>query len=176
MNSCTEIVWLLGAYADGELAEDERALVASHLGTCASCPDRLRLLAAQGAAVRERVVARAAGRDLRGLADRVMAAVAAERPAPLRRVPVWTSEMWEAHRGAFATAGSLALAACLALAMIFKPDSGSDSAVAQAELAAADATAAQVDEVDFESHDGAVMQLRDRNRTPVIWLGAEKPQ
>jgi anti-sigma factor RsiW len=174
VKSCREIVSLLGAYADGELLEDERDLVASHLGSCRSCPERLRLIAAQGAALRDRIVARGAGRDLSGLADQVMTLVAVEqRPAPLQRLPAWTSELWAAHRTVFATAGSLAIAAGLALAVIFKPDAP-DSAAAQAEIAAADAFAPQVDEVDFGSHDGAVMQLRDK--TPVIWLGQERPQ
>jgi anti-sigma factor RsiW len=175
VKDCREIVSRLGAYADGELPEDERGLVASHLRSCASCSDRLRLLAAQGAALRERIVARGAGRDLSGLADRVMALVAVEqRPAPLQRLPVWTSELWGAHRAAFAAAGSLALAACLALAMILKPDAGDSAAMIQAEVATADAFAPQVDEVDFGGHAGAVMQLRDR--TPVIWLGREHPE
>jgi anti-sigma factor RsiW len=174
VKSCREIVSLLGAYADGELPEDERDLVASHLGSCGSCPERLRLLAAQGAALRERIVARGAGRDLSGLAERVLALVAVEqRPAPLQSLPAWTSELWAAHRTLFATAGSLALVACLALAVIFKPDA-QDLGAMQAEIAAADAVAPQVDEVDFDSNDGAVMQLRDR--TPVIWLGRERPQ
>ena len=33
---------------------------------------------------------------------------------------------------------------------------------------------AQLEVVDFGSHDGAVMQLRDK--TPVIWLGREHPE
>jgi hypothetical protein len=58
--------------------------------------------------------------------------------------------------------------------MILKPDAGDSAAMMQAEVAAADAVAPQVDEVDFAGHAGAVMQLRDR--TPVIWLGQEHPQ
>jgi hypothetical protein len=80
--------------------------------------------------------------------------------------------MWGAHRAMMATAGSVALAACLALVVFLQPPRPDDNAQA-AELLA-DAALSQVDEVDFGTHDGAVMRLSDK--TPVIWLGEDHAQ
>ena len=64
------------------------------------------------------------------------------------------------------------LAACLALAVLLQPARPDDFAQ-QAELLS-DAAQSQVDEVDFGTHDGAVMRLSDK--TEVIWLGEDHAQ
>ena len=170
MTPCKDFVALLGPLADGALPSAEAGPVQAHLAGCAACRTRSALLAAQGAALRERAVASAASVDFTRLTDRVMARVSAERPSRLQQLPVWMSELVGAHRPAFAAAGSFALAACLALAVFFRPAPADDLALQRAQLVA-DAAEPQVDEVDFGSHDGAVLQLRDR--TPVIWLGED---
>ena len=134
----------------------------------------LAFLAAQGAALREAVVARAAPADFARLTDRVMARVATEsRPGASRRLSLWSSEMWGAHRAMMTAAGSFALAACLALAVLLQPATPLDDGAQQAELLS-DAAQPQVDEVDFGTHDGAVLRLQDK--TPVIWLGEDHAQ
>ncbi len=177
MSACKEIVPLLSAHADGELSPGEGELVLRHLPGCDACHGRLAFFAAQGAALRERVVARAAGKDFSRLTDQVMARVAnsssiaaGQRLRTAERLSLWSSEMWGAHRVMMATAGSFALAACLALAVFLQPVLPDDSA----QLAELDAAQSQVDEVDFGTHDGAVMRLPDR--TPVIWLGEDHAQ
>src|SRR3989441_7291870 len=52
------------------LADDDRAWVEDHSRGCASCRDRLALIAALSQAVRESVVACARGLDLKRLPDR----------------------------------------------------------------------------------------------------------
>lgn len=175
MSACrTEIMPLLGAFADGELSPDERERVQQHLAGCGDCRARQAFLAAQGAALRERVVARAAERpaaDFTRLTERVMARVAAAPPRS--RLGQWSSSMWAAHRAAVTAAGSFAVAACLALAVFLQPGSRSDEGLQQAE-SLADAAQTQVDEVDFGTHDGAVLRLHDK--TSVIWLGEDHAQ
>ena len=177
MSACKEIVPLLSAHADAELSPGEREPVAQHLPGCAACRERLAFFAAQGAALRERVVARAAGADFSRLTDRVMARVGSsssgdQRPRAAERLSLWSREMWGAHRAMMAAAGSFALAACLALAVLLQPARPDDFAQ-QAELLS-DAAQSQVDEVDFGTHDGAVMRLSDK--TEVIWLGEDHAQ
>ena len=174
MSACKEIVPLLGAQQDGELTQREREEVGRHLEGCASCRERLAFLSAQGAALRERVAARAASADLTRLADRVLARVATgTRLGAGLRLSLWSSEMWGAHRAMVAAAGSFALAACLALAVLLQPAGPVDDRAQQAELLS-DAAQPQVDEVDFGTHDGAVLRLQDK--TPVIWLGEDHAQ
>ncbi len=175
MSACRETVPLLGAHQDGELSQDEREAVEQHLSGCAACRERLAFVAAQGTALRERAVARAAGADFSRLTDRVMAQVAqaAARPPATERFSLWSREMWGAHRALMTAGGSLALAASLALAVLLQPARSSDDFAQQAELLS-DAAQPQVDEVDFGTHDGAVLRLQDK--TPVIWLGEDHAQ
>src|SRR5256885_8014683 len=128
MKRCEEVVPLLGPLHDGALADDDRAWVEDHVRGCASCRDRLALTAASAQAVRESVIARARGLDLKKLPDRVMARVREERSAAAERAAVWGREMWWAHRRAFAAAGGLAVAACMAVAGFFPPLRGGASA------------------------------------------------
>ncbi len=166
MKGCEEVVPLLGPLNDAALPDDDRAWVEDHLRGCASCSDRKTLLAAQGEALREVLRARGAGADFSGFADRVMARVAKDRA----RAPAsaYGSELWGAHRGAFAAAGGLALAACLALAVFFLPPrSDPDDGTLLA-----DARDSQVDAVDFGTHGGAVLQLS--RETTVIWMSDDR--
>jgi anti-sigma factor RsiW len=171
MTPCRDVVPLLGPLLDGALAEDDRAWVEDHLRCCGKCLDRMALFAAQAAALRELLEARAARANFSGFADRVMARVEREAPAPLpERARVWASEAWGAHRGLLAAAGGLAAAAALATAAFLTPSRA--PAVAD-ETLLADATQPQFEVVDFGSHDGALLQLPDR--TPVIWLSEDHP-
>ena len=137
MKRCEEVVPLLGPLHDAALADDDRAWVEDHVRGCPSCQDRLKLIGArrlagtymaraQAQALRSVIEARGSELDLSGLADRVMARVGQERPGFSQRAPVWGREMWWAHRGAFAAGGGLALAACIAAAVIFLPSRSED--------------------------------------------------
>lgn len=166
---CPEIVPLLGPQLDGELPADDRQWVDEHVRGCASCADRLALIAAQGAALRETFAARAADVRFDGFADRVLARVRRdEKPRLRQRLRVWSEEMWGAHRAAFTAGAGLALAACMALTVLFVPPRSADP---DPQLLA-DASGPQLDEVDFGTHDGAVLQLP--GETTVIWLSDDK--
>jgi anti-sigma factor RsiW len=161
---CAEVLPFLGALADGAIAEGDRTWVQTHLESCAACPDRLSLFIAQGAALREMVHARGAAVSFDGFADKVLARTRKEKPRVFEGSGVWTREMLGAHRGAFAGAAGFALAACMALAVVFMPrqqvpfDDGAD--------------ASQVEAVDFGTHDGAVLQLP--HDTTVIWMSDDR--
>jgi len=157
---CAEIVPLLGPYADGAAAADDRDEVLRHLGECTRCPERLRFFAAQGDAIREAVRRRADAADFQGFADKVLARARKEKPSGYQGVSVWTREMLGAHRGAFGAAG-VVLAACMALAVVFIPRAP------QADDGTPDPQS-RIEEVDFGTHDGAVLQLP--NETTVIWM------
>ena len=165
MKRCEEVVPLLGPLRDGALADDDRAWVEDHVRGCPSCQDRLKLIGAQAQALRSVIEARASELDLSGLADRVMARVGQERAGFSQRAPVWGREMWWAHRGAFAAGGGLALAACIAAAVIFLPSRNEDVGLL------AD-NSPQVEEVDFGTRDGAVLQLS--RQTTVIWMSDDR--
>jgi anti-sigma factor RsiW len=165
MRRCEEVVPLLGPLLDGALADDDRAWVEAHVCGCASCRERLALIAASAQAVRESVIARARGLDLKKLPDRVMARVREERAATAERAAVWGREMWWAHRRAFTAAGGLAVAACMAVAALFLPWRGDDGALI------AD-NSPQIEEVDFGTRNGAVLQLP--RQTTVIWMSDDR--
>lgn len=161
---CAEIVPLLGPYADGAAAADDRDEVLRHLGECTRCPERLRFFAAQGDAIRETVRRRAQEADFQGFADKVLARARKEKPPGYQGVSVWTREMLGAHRGAFGAAG-VVLAACMALAVVFIPQPP------QADDGTPDPQS-RIEQVDFGTHDGAVLQLR--NETTVIWMSDDR--
>jgi anti-sigma factor RsiW len=164
MKKCEDVVPLLGPMLDNELPDDDRLWVEEHLAGCASCRDRQALIAAQGQALRELYAGKQA--DFSGFADKVMARVAADRGrAP---APVWLTEMWRAHRGAFTAAGGLAVAACMALAVLFVPP----AAPPDDATLLADASGPQIEQVDFGTHDGAVLQLP--HQTTVIWMSEDR--
>ena len=165
MRGCEEVVPLLGPLHDGALADDDRAWVEDHVRGCASCRDRLALTAASAQAVRESVIARARGLDLTRLPDRVMARVREDRAAAAERAAVWGREMWWTHRRAFAAAGGLAVAACMAAAVLFLPWRRDDAALI------AD-NSPQIEEVDFGTRNGAVLQLP--RQTTVIWMSDDR--
>jgi anti-sigma factor RsiW len=164
INRCAEIVPLLGALADGAIAGSDRALVEAHLSTCAVCPDRVALLKAQGDALREVMAARSASVSFDGFADKVLARTRAEKVRHFESTPIWAREMLGAHRGAFAGAAGLALAACMALAVVFSPQQQAGEELAD--------NGGQVEEVDFGTHDGAVLQLP--HETTVIWMSDDR--
>jgi anti-sigma factor RsiW len=167
MKLCQEVVPLLGPRIDGALPDDDLAWVDDHLRGCASCTDRKALFVAQGDALREALSARGAAADFTGFADRVLARVGNDRAGPPLRA--YGSELWGAHKRAFAAAGGLALAGCMALAVLFFPQ-GLQSADEAALLAEASAPEIQV--VDFGTHDGAVLQLP--HDTAVIWMSDDR--
>jgi len=72
--------------------------------------------------------------------------------------------MLGAHRGAFAGAAGFALAACMALAVVFSPQQQAGDELAD--------NGGQVEEVDFGTHDGAVLQLP--HETTVIWMSDDR--
>jgi hypothetical protein len=96
----------------------------------------------------------------------VLARVGEQRAAP-SRLPVWGREMWWAHRGAFLSAGGLAAAACVALAVFLSPSRADDD-----ELALLADNSPQVEEVEFGTRDGAVLQLPQQ--TTVIWMSDDR--
>lgn len=157
---CAEVLPFLGALADEAIAEGDRAWVQAHLSACAACPDRLSLLKAQGAALREMIQARSAQVSFEGFADKVLARTRKEKPRLFESTPVWAREMFGTHRGAFAGAAGFALAACMALAVVFSPQPPAGDELAD--------NGGQVEEVDFGTHDGAVLQLP--HETTVIWM------
>jgi anti-sigma factor RsiW len=165
MKRCEEVVPLLGPLADGALSTDDRTWVEDHLRGCASCRDRGALIVAQGQALRDALAARAAKLPLDGFADRVLARTREQRAAP-SPIPVWGREMWWAHRGAFLSAGGLAAAACMALAVFLFPSRADD------ELALLADNSPQVEEVEFGTRDGAVLQLPQQ--TTVIWMSDDR--
>jgi hypothetical protein len=73
--------------------------------------------------------------------------------------------MWWAHRGALSAGGGLALAACIAAAAVFLPARSDDVGML------AD-NSPQVEEVDFGTRDGAVLQLP--RQTTVIWMSDDR--
>ena len=166
MKRCEEVVPLLGPLLDGALADDDRAWVEDHLKGCGSCRDRQALTSAQGQALREALIARAATLDLAGLPERVLARVAADS-GRASRAPVWTREMWWAHKGALTAAGGLMAVACMALAVFLAPARGSDD-----EIGPLADNSPQVEEVDFGTRDGAVLQLP--GQTTVIWMSDDR--
>jgi len=70
--SCEEIEALLGAYRDGELGDEQRALVTAELDTCERCQGAYADLSTLSAVVTRAVIEPAAAADLSGFADTVM--------------------------------------------------------------------------------------------------------
>src|SRR5215470_9649066 len=167
---CEESVPLLGPFLDGELEEEDRLWVAEHVSGCASCAARRASLAAQRDALREAIVRKAASADLSRIADAVLARVADERPlAPVLRLKVWGTELWRERRGRVSAAAGLMVAASLAAAVLLSPLSKDP---ARPLLADARSPGTTVDEVDFENHEGAVLQS---GQTTVIWVDDDGP-
>jgi anti-sigma factor RsiW len=160
---CEESVPLIGPYLDGELQEEDLAWLEDHLGSCPACTARKDLLVAQGNAIRERAAARAAQADLSGVADAVIARIDREGSRPgIPSLSVWGAEMWGAHRTILSAGAGVAVAGCLALAVFLMP-----RRPAPVTLAVAQALGASIDEIDFENHEGVVMQ---NGATTTIWV------
>jgi anti-sigma factor RsiW len=168
---CEESVPLIGPWMDGELPEEDLAWLTEHVACCEVCTTRKALLAAQRDAVRESVVRRAASADLSRIADAVLARVTHDRPpATALRLRVWGVETWRAHRGRISAAAGLAMAASLAVVALFSP-LRSDTRTGPL-LAEASGGGTTVEEIDFESHEGAVLQS---GHTLVIWVDDDAP-
>ena len=163
---CQESVPLLGPYLDGELEAEDRAWVDEHLGGCAACRTRKALLAAQRDAIRNHVVARAAGADLSRLTTAVMQRVSRQRPSP--PVSVWGRELWRAHRVRISTAAALAVAASVAAIVAIRPLGRGAPAASQPV-----AQIVSIDEVDFVDRPGMVLQS---GQTAIIWLSKDQAQ
>jgi anti-sigma factor RsiW len=165
---CEESVPLLGPFLDGELPEEDRLWLVEHVSGCASCAARRVSLAAQRDALREAIGRRAAAADLSRIADAVLARVADERPlAPVLRLQAWGTELWRERRGRLSAAAGLMVAASLAAVVLLSPpghDAGRRPLLADASTT--------VDEVDFENHEGAVLQS---GQTTVIWIDDDGP-
>jgi hypothetical protein len=103
------------------------------------------------------------------MADAVLARVLHDRPpATVLRLRVWGAETWRAHRGSISAAAGLAVAASLAVVALLSP-LRSDRGLLLAEARGVGAT---VEEIDFESHEGAVLQS---GQTTVIWVDDDGP-
>lgn len=168
---CEESVPLLGPLLDGELGEEDRAWLADHVRSCDTCTRRRDLLAAQRDAVCDAVVARARAADFSGFADKVLGRIANDRePAKVVRLRVWGTETWRAYRRPISAAAGLAVAASLALFAVLSPQRTDPRGTVL--LADARAPGTVVEEVDFENHEGAVLQS---GQTTVIWLDDDAP-
>lgn len=168
MKKCEEVVPLLGPLNDGALEAADREPVEEHVRTCAACEGRRALLSAQGQALREVIGAQAAAVSFDGFADKVMARIAKAPAAGVaERTPVWFREMWSERKGVFAATAGIAIAACLALVVLARPTEPADDG-----QLLADASGPEVQQVDFGTHDGAVLQLPDD--TTVIWMSDDK--
>jgi anti-sigma factor RsiW len=168
---CEETVPLLGPWMDGQLADEDRAWVEEHAAECDPCARRKALLAATRDALREAIVRRAASADLSRVADAVLARMKADRPpATALRLQVWGTETWRAHRGAISAAAGLAAAACIAAVALLIPARGPDRA--SPTLLADARSLTTLEQIDFENHEGAVLQSGD---TTVIWIDDDRP-
>lgn len=167
MMRCEDVVPLIGPLLDGALPAGERARVDEHVRGCAACSGHRALLLAQAQALRDALRARAASLSLAGFSDRVLARVREEqRPRIREQARVWGREMWWAHRGALTAGSGLALAACAALFLFLLPPASADDGPAVAD------NSLQVEEVDFGTRNGAVLQLG--RETTVIWMSDDR--
>jgi hypothetical protein len=117
------------------------------------------------------VVGKAASADLSGLADAVLARVRNDRdPAPVLRLRVWGTETWRAHRTGISAVAGLAVAASLALVALLPPRV--ETTPRGTLVADARGPNTTVEEVDFESHEGAVLQS---GQTTMIWIDDDSP-
>jgi anti-sigma factor RsiW len=166
---CEESVPLIGPYVDGELPQEDLVWLEEHLSGCAACAGRKVLLLAQGEALRESAAARLQKADFTGVADAVLERI--DREPPRRAIPplsVWGSEIWGAHRGVLSASAGVALAGCFALAFFFVPSRPPPVVLASMQPAAP----ASIDEIDFESHEGVVLQ---NGATTTIWVDDDSP-
>ena len=164
---CEESVPLIGPYLDGELPEEDLVWLEEHLSDCDPCTARKNLLVAQAEALRERAAARASAADLSGVADAVLARIDREGPRAVPPLSVWGVEMWGAHRGVLSAGAGVALAGCLALALFLAPQRRPAATLALLQTAGA-----SIDEIDFENHEGVVLQ---NGATTTIWVDDHSP-
>jgi anti-sigma factor RsiW len=168
MKRCEDVIPLIGPLLDGALGAGDRAWVDEHVRGCAACSGRRALLLAQAQALRDALRARSAALSLTGFSDRVLARVREQqKPRVAEQAQVWGREMWWAHRGVLTAGSGLALAACMALFTLLLPPASADDGPGIAD------NSPQVEEVDFGTRDGAVLQLG--RETTVIWMSDDRP-
>jgi anti-sigma factor RsiW len=149
---CAGAMPLLGS-RPGELDPTEEALLRAHLSTCEVCRARQADVEALGALVTDGLLAEAAGRDLAGLADGVMARIPASawRGIP-GASPVGLRAFLRRHR-ILAAASALAPAlAALALYLYIGRSGGSGSTGLSVEVTSEDLAA-----IVLETSDGPVI-------------------
>jgi anti-sigma factor RsiW len=164
---CEESVPLIGPYLDGEMREEDLAWLEEHLSSCPACSARRDLLLMQGEALRESAATRLRAVDFTGVADAVLLRI--DREAPRRSIPplsVWGSELWAAHRAILSASAGVALAGGLALALFLSPARPPPVVLASAQIGAS------IDEIDFENHEGVVLQ---NGTTTTIWVDDDSP-
>jgi anti-sigma factor RsiW len=149
---CAGALPLLGS-RPGELDPTEEALLRAHLTTCATCRARQADVEALGSLVTDGLLAEAAGRDLAGLADGVLARIPAsawrgEPSGPLARARAF----FQRHR-VLAAASALAPAlAALALYLYIGRGGGPGAAGLSVEVTSEDLAA-----IVLETNDGPVI-------------------
>ena len=152
---CHDVIPLLGAWLDRELASDDAARVEGHVMDCPACSDRMALFAAQGEALRVAMTARAAASaDPSALTRSVLAQVAERKQRRVARRPVAVLMR--------PVAVAMALAAGVAGVTI-----GLRSFSPPPVEAPLPVRVAWIDEVDFRGAQGFVLQS---GPTSIIWL------
>lgn len=144
---CSEVIPLLGAWLDRELASSDAARVEGHVMECPACSDRMAIFAAQGEALRVSMKTRVEIEDLSGLTRAVVAKVELQRRRRIVRRPV---------------AAAMALAAAVAGVAVGLRTVWSPPPEVQGPV-----RLASIDEVDFRGEQGFVLQS---GRTSIIWL------
>jgi hypothetical protein len=152
---------LMRAY-DGELAPAEEQRIARLLAEDPGSQRILGGLELVGEAVRAWADAKSGPAD--GIADRVMAAVAAA-DVPKRRS---ARQRWVVG----SVAGALAIAAGVALAIGLRSPGGAPGWAEQASVETDSLLSADIEAVDFGGQPGSVflVQADDNAPTPVVWL------
>jgi ferric-dicitrate binding protein FerR (iron transport regulator) len=147
---------------DGELSPAEEQRVAELLAYDPSSQRVLDGLELVGEAVRAWADAKAGPAD--GIADRIMAAVAAA-DAP-RRLPA------RRRRVVAAAAGALAIAASVAVAIGLRGHDATSGRAVQASGETDSALSADIEVVDFGGQAGTIFLVQADNDapTPVVWL------
>jgi len=149
---CAGAAPLLGS-RPGELDPTEEALLRAHLSTCAACQARQGDIEAVGALVKDALLAEAAGRDLSGLADGVMARIPASawRRAP-GASPGGLRAFLRRHRFLAAASALAPALAALALYLYIGRGGGAGSTGLSVEVTSEDLAA-----IVLETSDGPVI-------------------
>ncbi len=161
-------------YVDGDLGRREAAAVEAHLEACRDCAAAVARVRSVGTLLRAMAEDVAAEAPLEGLADRVLEAVARQRPAPwTERLAAWLGETFKYRKKvwvpSFAAAGAVAAAAVVALFVV-----GPDPVRLDPGLPPGSAVLS----VSFgQQVEGTLFQLegKDGSTTAVIWVEEGEP-